>query len=683
MNKQILRGLILVGLFLVPFIPFLVSSALFFPFITAKAFAWRIIVEVVFAAWILLAALDSDYRPKKSVILYAVAGFLVIIGLANLFGVAPIKSFWSNFERMEGYITLLHLGMFFVVISSVFKAVDWKRWWNVSLAASFLMFLYAVLQIIGLKTINQGGVRVDGTLGNAIYLAVYMLFHIFMAMIFLWRERKNVALRWVYGLLIGAQVFVLYYTATRGAMFGLLGGALIVAVLTVMNGQNKSARRTGIALLAGLMLLVGGFVMLRNTAFVTGSPVLSRFSSLATEDIKRQGRYFVWPMALEGVKERPLLGWGQENFNYVFNEHYNPKMFALEPWFDRAHNIFLDWAVAGGLLGLMSYLALYFALLIAIWRRDQNLSHTEKSILTGLVAAYFFHNFFVFDHLISYILFFSLLAYVHGMTSGAVVWQKAVTAVQTRFFILPIMAALLVLALYFANVKPILTNIFLIKALQSLQIPGQTAAAVQYFGKAHRASRLGRPEAVEQIAANAVPLFKSDLSMEEKNAFFSFAKDAVIAQTKNLKDDARYHLMAGSFLSTVGLLDEALAYLNTARELMPGKQQTYFEIGAVYINKHEPPRALEVFGEAYRLAPDYAEAGVIYLIGAIYAGDGTIENEMIGKLTEREIVFDDRVINAYFAAGRMNRVKSLLADRIRLDPANEATYRQYLESLAN
>src|SRR3990172_3789392 len=279
MNSQILKRAIFVGLFAVPFIPFLVSSSLFFPFITTKAFAWRIIVEIVFAAWLLLAFLDTAYRPKKSLILYSILGFLAIIGLADIFGITPIKSFWSNFERMEGFITLLHLGMFFLVISSVFKEIDWKRWWNVSLAASFVMVLYSVLQIIGLKTINQGGVRVDGTLGNAIYLAVYMLFHIFIASLFMWRERKNVVLRWVYGLLILAQASILYYTATRGAILGLLGGLLVIAILNIRNKEDKFARKTSIAILAGLVVLVGGFVVVKDAEFVKNSPVLSRLSS--------------------------------------------------------------------------------------------------------------------------------------------------------------------------------------------------------------------------------------------------------------------------------------------------------------------------------------------------------------------------------------------------------------------
>lgn len=625
MNKQILRVVVFTGLFAVPFIPFLVSSYFFFPFITTKAFAWRIIIEIVFAAWVILALLDASYRPKKSLILYSLFIFLGIIGVADLFGVAPIKSFWSNFERMEGYVTLLHLGMFFLVISSVFKEIDWKRWWNTSLAASFLMVLYSVLQLIGLKTINQGGVRVDGTLGNAIYLAVYMLFHIFIASLFMWREWKNVALRWVYGLLIFVQVSILYYTATRGAILGLLGGLLVVAVLNIRNMESAFVRKGSIATLVGLIILVGGFVVIKDAKFIQNSPVLSRFSSLTTEELKTQGRYFVWPIALEGVKERPLLGWGQENFNYIFNEHYRPEMYRLEPWFDRAHNIFLDWAVAGGILGLLSYLLLYAALLYSIWRRSMNLTHTEKSILTGLVAAYFFHNFFVFDHLISYILFFSLLAYVysrsvallpaHGQASGNLPAGKAGSRPTAPHFALgnlfvvalPAVSILFTLSLYFVNVKPIMTNVFLIEALKSLQTPGETIEAIQYFKKAHNATRLGRPEIVEQIAANTVAVLTSDISMEEKNAFFSFAKEAALKQAEDLSGDARYQFITGSFLSTVGSLDEALMYLERASRLMPGKQMIYLEIANAFLNKGENEKAIDVLKYVGEISPDHKE----------------------------------------------------------------------------
>lgn len=627
------KYIIFVGLFLVPFVPFLVSSAFFFPFITTKAFTFRIIVEVIFAAWLLLALTDTSYRPKKSIILYVTLAFLAVIGLADIFGVAPVKSFWSNFERMEGYITLLHLGMFFMVISSVFGRNDpasaqgsgeamWKRWWNMTLVAAFLMVLYSVLQLVGLKTINQGGVRVDGTLGNAIYLAVYMLFHFFLALLFLWREKKNRTLAWVYGILALSYLWILYFTATRGAILGLLGGLLIIAILNVRNKEDELIRKTSIALLAGLLIVVGGFWGVRNTEFVTNSPVLSRFSSLTAAELKTQGRYFVWPIAFKGWQERPLLGWGQENFNYIFQKHYVPEMFRLEPWFDRAHNIFLDWMVVGGVLGLLAYLSLYVALLFSIWKparlsgggKDTSLPYTEKSILTGLIAAYFFHNFFVFDHLISYILFFSLLAYIHSRTpdldlSQTYVVKDLQTYVYVKRVALPAVGILLVLSLYFVNIKPLMGNVFLIEALKSVQTPGRMPDAVQYFQKAYNAARLGRPEVAEHLAARAVPIFSSDLSMEEKNAFFAFAKEAVAGGTKDssLEKDARYQLMAGSFLSTTGQLDEALAHLERARALMPGKQQMYLEIANVFLNKGDYPAAIETLVYLEEISPDHKE----------------------------------------------------------------------------
>ena len=73
-NKQLFY-VILIGLFAVPFVPFIVSSSLFFPFITGKAFVFRLIVEVVFACYLVLAVRDKDYRPKFSWILVAVLTF--------------------------------------------------------------------------------------------------------------------------------------------------------------------------------------------------------------------------------------------------------------------------------------------------------------------------------------------------------------------------------------------------------------------------------------------------------------------------------------------------------------------------------------------------------------------------------------------------------------------------------
>ncbi len=681
MNKQILRNTIFVGLFLIPFIPFFVSSSLFFPFITTKAFAWRTVVEVVFAAWVLLALVSKEYRPKKSPILYATGAFLLVIGLANLFGVAPVKSFWSNFERMEGYVTLLHLGAYFLVVGSVFKERDWTRWWNTTLVASAFMVVYSVFQLLGAVTINQGGVRVDGTFGNAIYLAVYMLFHIFIALLLMVREWKNRSLRYMYGALIFLELVVLYFTATRGAILGLIGGLLVFAVLNVRNREEKTLRKLSIGVLCAVAVVVGGFFLVKDSSFVKESPVLNRFATLSMSELKTQGRYFVWPMAWEGFKERPLLGWGQENFNYVFQEHYRPEMYALEPWFDHAHNIYLDWMVTGGLLGILAYLSLYGLSLYLLWRKS-NFSSVEKSVITALLASYFFHNFFVFDHLTSYVLFFSLLAYLHFRYEGVLFSEDEWTYSRMQTWAAPVVAIALLSTLYFVNWQPLKGNLAVIEAMKSLQTPGQQAEAVVAFEKAYQSSRLGRPEIVEQIATRATEILSSsEIPLEEKNAFHAFATEVVTSNEENLENDARHELIAGSYLTAVGDLDQGLEYLERAYKLMPTKQVILFEIGAAYINKKDPRTALLVFKQAYDLAPESMEARIIYLVGAIYAGDRALEGEMRALIDERNLNFDDRIMSAYYLNGRTDRVRAILNERKRLDPTNAATYDKYLSEV--
>lgn len=610
MSEVPLRRFILGGLFILPFVPLFVSGSFFFPFITTKAFVWRAAVELVFGAWVILAAIAPEYRPKKGVLLYALLAFLLIVGVADFTGVAPIKSFWSNFERMEGYVLMLHLGALFLVMSSVFGSKEWKWWWNTSLVASAFMVVYCFFQLMGAVEIHQGGVRVDGTIGNAAYLALYMLFHIFVASYYFLKSRKG--LRYTYGLLILAELFVLYKTATRGAILGLIGAAGIVAILNLFNKENKKAKKISGYILGGLAVVVIGFWMVRGTSFVAKSEVLSRFSNLSLSEWKSEGRSFIWPMALKGIKDKPLLGWGQDNFNYVFSKYYSPEMYGLEPWFDRAHNVFLDWGIAAGILGLLAYLSFYIFALWGIWKKGA-FDFTEKTLLTGLVAAYFFNNLFIFDNLISYTLFFALLAYIHSRTG--VVWGKnwKPMSEKSSLVLAAPVSILIILILYFVVAKPVIGNTDLIFALEANN-GNQMTTAMSYFEKAYNSSRLGQPEEVEWISSTADRLLLDNtISQETRMAYYQFAQNAIENTTANsVPDDPRAELVAGGFYLSLGQADDALKHFQKAQSLMPEKQQIYYSLGQAYYLKKDYPDALAAFKKAYDLDTSNEQAKEIY-----------------------------------------------------------------------
>lgn len=643
MFQNTLRHTIITGLLTILFIPFLVSNTLFFPFITSKAFVFRLIVEVIFGLWIILAALNPQYRPKKSIFLYAFTAFIAIVGIADFFGVNPVRSFWSNFERMEGYITLLHVYGYFLVASTVLSTEQlWKSFWNTSLVASVFMCLYGFLQLSGAITINQGGARLDGTFGNAVYLAVYMLFHIFIATMFFVREKTSTFMRFVYGIVICMQVVVLFYTATRGTILGLLGGALVTTILIALfETQRPRLRKSAIAILVTLVVIIGGFILVKDSSVIRSQPVLGRFASISFSETTTKSRFMIWNMAIKGFKERPVLGWGQENFNLIFNKYYDPRMYNQEQWFDRAHSVFFDWLINAGILGLLGYLSLFAATLYVLWKNNVTFSFVQKSILTGLLVGYFIHNIFVFDNLFSYVFFFAVIAYICERTgSGDQVMKDVHVPIETvRYLILPASIILTIVVMMAVNKDAYYANRTLLQAISVVGIQNDNPVScvqvvnqggknvcskaeptIELYKKALSYKTVGIPEIREQLIISTASVQQMNISSEAKMAYYEYA----FAEGKNLEkenpNDARYYFLNGAYLANLGFIDLGLADIQKAVALSPTKQAMLLTEGKILLVKKDFAKAAEIFKKAYELEKNNDEAKKRYIEALLLAG---------------------------------------------------------------
>jgi O-antigen ligase/tetratricopeptide (TPR) repeat protein len=688
-TKNIIKYLILGGLFIIPFIPFIVPGAMYFPFITGKGFAFRIIVEIIFGLFVVLSFTDKEYRPKISWVTKAVIFFTGAVLLADLFGVNVYKSLWSNYERMEGFVLIAHLAMFYIVSSSVLNNQSkWFQFFNVSIFASALMSIYGLFQVFGKITINQGGTRVDATLGNATYLAIYLVFHVFLCLYLLVDSTKPQWQRWAYACVGLLNIVILYFTATRGAILGLIGGLLLAGLIVLFKErENVLLRKSAYVLMGVVFVIIAGFLAIKNTEFAKNNQVLGRFSSLGIKEIKSQGRYFVWPMAIKGFQENPILGWGQENFNFVFNKNYDPRMYGQEQWFDRTHDIFLDWLIAGGLVGLLSYLSLYVALLYYIWRKESALKITEKSILTGLVAAYVFHNIFVFDNLVSYIVFFSLLGFIHSInvsrqddtkTSGF--YTKTFSPDTVNYIVLPAMLIATVLAVYFVNVPALFANQTLIQAMTPHENDGGIEKNLALFKQVYGYKSFGDSEATEQIVQIAIQVNSSDkLPANIKQQFVDLAKQKLAEKLEQTPNDARYLVFAGSFYNRLNQYDEAIKYLDRAMIVSPRKQSIYSELASSYLGKQNYQKMFELLKESYDLAPEYKEAQILYALSAMYTKNGPLAKELLTKIGQDTIVSDNRFLQTYAAIGDYNSAITILKIRLQKDPNNV----QYKLSLAS
>jgi len=670
---------------------------MFFPFITGKNFGFRIIVEIIFAAWLLLAYYKPDYRPKFSWIMGAMTLFVGIIFTADLFGANMLKSFWSNYERMEGFVGLIHNFAFFVVIGSVFTRELWTKYFQTFLFSSVAMSFYGLLQVSGTLATHQGG-RLDGSFGNASYMAVYMLFNVFIASYLFTRLKKGNAMRWVYGGVAVFDLFILYYTQTRGTILGLLAGIAVASILTIIFEKKRPKLVRNMSLVfGGLVLMIALFFVFKDSSFVRQSPVLARMAAISLTEQTTVSRFMVWGMAIEGFKERPILGWGQENFNIVFNKYYNPGMYNQEQWFDRAHDIFFDWLIAGGILGLLSYLLLFAVGIALIWKPTKPVSgegilakikhiwteHTSgeesdkvlsNSILTGLFAAYFVHNIFVFDNLFSYILFFSVLAFLHSnnvsfrkqekFVKGAPQIKKAETVpfLYAGFG----MALAFVFVLYIVNIKPILANQSLIRGM-SPQASAKGAFSeenVNAFKTAVSYNTFGNQEIREQLVQTAMRMRSVEGNDALLEKLFDTARSEALLQVSEASRDARAEVFVGMLFYNFGVMNEAISHFEKAHTLSPKKQTISQNLALSYMNGGKTEKALTLAKETYELEKSNTEAAKLYAVSAIAVDKQEEGDKVLTEAFGTTLVFDENLINVYGMKGRYDKIVLILKSEL-------------------
>jgi tetratricopeptide (TPR) repeat protein len=708
---KFLRYSTLTLIFLTILIPLYVSNNLFFPYITGKAFAFRILVEIGFALYLLLVLRDKKYAPKFSWLSTLITGFVVVAFIADLLGVNPLRSLWSNFERMEGWVTIIHMWAYFIIMTGTFGPGEegrrmWHNFFRATVFAAFIVGLYGVAQLIGSSTffqnhlpsmyqwfhknfeIHQGSVRIDASLGNAIYMAVYMLVHAFIAFylgLVEW-SRKKIGLVWLYSILGVFYGYLVFETATRGTILGLVGGLMLSLAIYAFFGDFKKGEPSKLRwwslgiivafVLAGVLLIAN-----KNAAWVQKSTVLSRLASISWSENKTQARGYIWPMAVNGILSNPktaLIGSGQENFNYIFNANYNPKMWNQEQWFDRAHNVYLDWLVAGGLATFLLYISLFVTAIVLLWK--SNLSFAEKSLLTGLFVGYGIHNIFVFDNIASYMIFYTMLGFVHTISAQKPLKWLEIRDKQTENMIVvrdyiyfPIIAILFFIVLYFVNIRPIQANLALITALNSCSSSGMRPSAALYENALKYNEYVANQEIREQLLNCATSVVGASAAPADmKKEFFDSSLQEIRNQIAATPLDARIYALGGVFLDNAHDWTDAAALLQRSLELSPNKQSIMYELAQNYLNTNKIPEALDLLKKAYELAPENDNAKLAYASTLILVGQEKSGIAVYGG--DESFLVDPRIVGIYAQNKNYTKAIELAKKVIEKDPNTLQNY---------
>ena len=415
-----------------------------FPYVVGKAVYTRLLIELAFALWLVLVLWHPSYRLPRSRLLWVLAIYVGVVLVASFMGVSVQRSLWSTYERMQGWVGLLHYAAFTVMLASVFRT--FRTWWivlNINLAVGLVLGLLGVSQMAGLNLLAYlvDAPRISITLGNATYVGAYMLVNALIAAAFLAhslaspkahpakspgrverrrrRGRRQQAesqlpswvsfdtlmrVFWVSVILL--DLLMLYQSGTRGAIVGLAAGMGTFVVGYILWGKLRPVRTASVALAVAGAVLVVAFLLIRETqAFervAESSLTLRRLASLGPEDRSVRSRWTSTLMGLQGFADRPVLGWGPENYAVAYDRHLTEggAVDSSLLTFDQAHNRVIEEMVTTGTLGLAAYLAIWLIMAWVLARRIRELQPDAQifALLIGsALAGYFVQNLLLFD----------------------------------------------------------------------------------------------------------------------------------------------------------------------------------------------------------------------------------------------------------------------------------------------
>ncbi len=393
-----------------------------FPFLTYQGFLFSgtatrginliIVVEVI--ALILgfyLLGKDRVVAFAKSPVTVVLGVFFGVMFLSSLLGVDFETSFWSKMSRTTGLFYFIHLFFFYFILFAFFESEKkMKRLLEIFLVSAAIFSVGSFFQGNGF------------TIGNSTFAGMYLYSAFILGIYYVNANSEKIKSWWIK---LTPLVFIINPNFINLENFpsiaiGSAQASSYVAIISVLLligawlvSKIKSSRVRSYVIWG---LVFAGIVSLSLSTY----SLLSKDGYVQKLYLTQSGtaRPIVWEIAKKSIAERPILGWGNDNFVHAFESNYDNRLLELknggEGWFDRAHNIFLDQTVENGYVGLSAYIALYlvlFGCLIYVLFRSRNKNHRLLSIV---LIVYFIGHILelqtAFDTTISYVPMFIMIA---------------------------------------------------------------------------------------------------------------------------------------------------------------------------------------------------------------------------------------------------------------------------------
>ncbi|MEK7080433.1 MAG: O-antigen ligase family protein, partial [Patescibacteria group bacterium] len=421
-SQKKIRRLFFWGFCLILFLPIIILPPTFQPSSWSRAMLFRIILTllVCFLFFKFFYKKEVSFpipKWKNSAYLpfLTLAAFFITLILATFFSEDIRFSIFGSPTRAGGVLNLLFFFIFACFLALFTDENNWKKLFHALFGAGFLASLLAVIQYFNiLKNIflSYEGGGTPSFLGNSTFLAIYMIFLVFLSFSFLIQEKEKRKKLFYLGLLC-LFLFTILITGSRAAYLGLLAGFFFfiffypVRKLPEQFSNGVYSKIKTLKIIAASLLIITILTVLFFNLF----PQIAEKNNLLKIAVNRLSiknvatdllgtRLSVWKIGFQMIKDKPLFGWGPENFYIGFDKYYDPAIPGIKSlWWDRPHNAFLDIAASSGIISLILYFLFW---LILLWqlqrfksRQGSNINtymaHGLQAMFIGYLVALFFN----------------------------------------------------------------------------------------------------------------------------------------------------------------------------------------------------------------------------------------------------------------------------------------------------
>jgi putative inorganic carbon (HCO3(-)) transporter len=474
-NKSRIKFVYLVGFFLILVLPLLNLPPWFSPPDWGKTIVFRIILSILIFIFLYQTLSKKQLSIKTSLPFWLLIVLFGIYFLATIFSLDRSFSLWGSPYRSGGFINFALYIIFAILAFLIIQQKDWQLIWDFSIVIGIFVSIIAIFQQFGLisKIFIPFESRPPSTIGGPIFLAIFLLLLSFLILSF-GIATKNIFKKIFYLFAFLLFIFVIIFTAqTKAAFVGLTIGLCWFFFF-------YPKKLTLFKVLVLIFLISGTFSVYflkihpeayKNRPYIVRDTIGSIVTIFSGVD---PSRISAWKVSIQALKNRPILGYGPENFSIGFDKYYDPALPEIgkvpgglvTSWWDRAHNFVFDIALTAGIPALIIYLSL---LGVLFWEL-QKLKHTNplesghessRIIAHGIQAAFLAYlaaNFFSFDTFSTYLISFLLIGYSLYIISKNISEKKFSLTIKGESIITSILFLGLVLFIWNFNIKPFQVN---------------------------------------------------------------------------------------------------------------------------------------------------------------------------------------------------------------------------------